>query len=375
MSVRAAGCATGLRRFGVGWLLAALGAGLHAATFQAGEWPVDVTVVPDQPTITLGEPTWLSFKVTNRSDEGLQILVGGDYQNDLGRPASFTIRTVGQDGKWVAQLDAGDGTGGLIGPRDLPPGGSQVFRLFVPHWATFTEAGSYTFICRRTLQLLRPAPDGNFVKQPTSDVSVEVRTKLGVLPRDADRMGRLIAELGETMLRAGGEKAGDDPTVGLAWIDDPRVVPYFRRALKIRSYALKFVAVYALGKFATEEALEGLKAGMATSAADFDYTRSESSGQLAVNIRVAAAGALSRCPHPQAREFLLAQRHDEAESVRLAVLHAVARLPPAQAKPLLEETTRDQSAFVRDEAQRYLTKLGQKTQRDAPKYGSAARAR
>src|SRR5687767_5446655 len=62
---------------------------IHAATFQAGPWPVEVTLVADKPVILLGEPTSVSYIVRNLSRDNLEILVGGDYQNELGRPASF----------------------------------------------------------------------------------------------------------------------------------------------------------------------------------------------------------------------------------------------------------------------------------------------
>jgi hypothetical protein len=351
------GCALGRRLFGVCGALAAFGASLHGTVFQAGEWPVEVTVAADHPTIILGEPTWLSFTVANLSNEPLQILVGGDYQNDLGRPASFTVRVVGRDGKWVPVPDAGRGTGGLIGPRDLPAHGRYVFRLFLPHWATFTEAGTYEIICRRTLQLLRPAADGAFARQPTSDIAVEVRTTLGVLPRDSLRMKAVIDELGKQMLEADGEKPGDEAVIALAWIDDPRVVPYFIRALEIRSYTLKFIAVRLFGRFATEEALAGLKSALALTAADFDGVTPEKSAELAARIRSAAVDALARSGHPQARELLVAQRRDPAERVRLSVVRAVGRMPRAQSVPLLQEMAKDGSAEVRAEAKRHLGSL------------------
>jgi HEAT repeat protein len=77
----------------------------------------------------------------------------------------------------------------------------------------------------------------------------------------------------------------------------------------------------------------------------------------AANLRVAAAAALHRCEHPKAREFLVAQRHDQAEGVRIMVLHALDAMPPAQAAPVLREMIKDPSPRVREEAQRYLARL------------------
>ena len=62
----------------VGCLVTGSSVNLPAVTHRAGPWPMEVTVVADQPVIMLGEPTWLSFTVRNLSEENLQILVGGD---------------------------------------------------------------------------------------------------------------------------------------------------------------------------------------------------------------------------------------------------------------------------------------------------------
>lgn len=326
---------------------------LPAATYNAGEWRVDVNVIADEPSIMLGEPTWLSFSVTNLTNEPLQILVGGDDYNELGRPSSFAVRAVGHDGGWVAVPEAAHGRRGLIGPKDLPPRGSYVFRLFVPHWAKFSEAGIYDLICRRSLQLLRPAADGAFMKQPITEIEVEARTKLVVVARDSARMQDLIARLGEQMLEANGEKHGDEATVGLAWIDDPRVVPYFVRALRIRSYAMRFIAIQMLGRHGTGEAVAGLTSALALTAADFEGS-TEHAAEVAGRIRAAAIGALSRCRQPQAKELLAAHRRDPSERVRESVVLALARMPREQVRPWLEDMLKDVKPAIRAEAERAL---------------------
>lgn len=334
-----------------------------AATFRAGSWPLEVSLAPDQPVVMLGEPAWLSFTVKNLSGENLQILVGGDYGNELGRPASFEVKTTRSDGKWVSQPDVGPSSGGLVGTEDLPAGGSYVFRLFMPHWAAFTETGKYTIACRRTLQVFRKVPDGaDLRRQPTIDVIADARTTLQLEAPDSTGMGRLITELGEAMVRAGGNKPGDEAVIALAWIDDPRVVPYFRAAFALRSYALKFIAVQVFGRFGTEDAFEGLRLAMQTRATDFDSARGEPLPELAAKIRAAAAGSLSRSKHPQAREFLINFRRDEVENVRITVLHAIGRLPPAQALPLVREMADDPSPRVSEEARRYVAALSRRAE-------------
>jgi hypothetical protein len=252
----------------------------------------------------------------------------------------------------------GFSTGGLIGPKPLPAGGTYEFRLFLPHWATFERHGEYNVWCRRRLQLLPAGVGADFAKHPTSDVETEARTRIRVDPADPAALGRLIDEYGQLMLGAEGEKEGDAAVLALSWIEDPRVVPHFARAFAIRSYALKFIALHVLGKFPTDEAFAALQRAMKTSASDFNSASSEQAARSAASIRVAAAAALRRCKHPQAREFLVAQRNDPAEGVRLAVVHEIGLMPPVAAIPLLQEMAKDPSARVREEALRYLAVTG-----------------
>jgi hypothetical protein len=343
-------------------LITSFGGAAFATTYQAGPWSVDVTLVTDKPRILLGEPTSVSFVVRNLSEENLAVLVGGDYRNELGRPSSFEVRVRRSDGQWVDQPKVGFSMGGIVGPQPLPAGGAYTFRLFLPHWATFETHGSYTVSARRTLQLLRAGSGMNFTKETTTDVVTQAEVKLEVEPRDPAALGELIKEYGEQMVRAAGGPEGDAAVLALAWIDDSRVVPYFRRALAIRSYTLKFIALHALGKFSTDEAFAALQAGMQAKPADFDAASGEQSFQTAATIRAVAAGALSRCKHPKARQFLLEQRHDTSEGVRITVLHVLGAMPSAEAIPLLQEMTQDKNPRVREEAERYLA-----LQRTTPK--------
>jgi hypothetical protein len=328
---------------------------LEAAVFQGGAWSVEVTLEPDKPSIVLGEPTWVSFTVRNLSSENLQLLVGGDYQNELGRPSSFDVRVRRDDGQWVDQPKVGVSSGGLIGPKPLPGGETYVFRLFLPHWATFQTHGVYTIVTRRTLQLQPASAGANFAKEPITEVGVNAQTKLNIEPANTAELGRVIADYGETMLKAAGEKEGDDAVLALSWINDERVVPYFSRALAIRSYAIKFIAVQALAKFSTDEAFAALQTAMKTKASDFGVASVERGESIAGNIRTAAAGALLRSNHPKARTFLLAQRNDAAEGVRLAVVHTLGATTTTDTVPLLQEMTRDGSPRVSEEARRYLS--------------------
>src|SRR5215471_16809456 len=94
---------------------------------EAASRQLEVSLVVDKPKIMLGEPVYFSFIVQNESDQNLQVIVGGDYRNSLGRPESFSVTVTRDDGKPVLQPDAGMSFGGLIGPQKLPAEGNYVF--------------------------------------------------------------------------------------------------------------------------------------------------------------------------------------------------------------------------------------------------------
>jgi len=308
----------------------------------------------------IGEPIYLSFIVQNDSNQDLQVLVGGDYRNALGRPETFTVTVLREDGKHVPQPVAGPGFGGLVGPQKLASWGSYTFKLFLPHWATFAESGKYRIVAKRTLNLRQYRPDGWDFKEKTTDVQTEATATIEVVPPDSERMGELIEDLGTTMLSGRSDKA-EAAGYTLSYIQDDRVVPYFVKALETNSYELKSRACGALSKFNEEAAFQALKRAMETKGENIgDTTTKELANQLANNIRLAAAGALAKSPHPGAVPFLLSKRDDTYEGVRITVLHVLGKMKPEEAIPILQEMAHDQSKTVSDEAKRYINLLSPK---------------
>src|SRR5579885_2348941 len=88
------------------------------------ESSIETALVPEKATVMIGEPAYLSFVVNNLSDQGLQIAIGGDYRNALGRPESFKVIVIAKNGDKVPQPDAGPGFGGVLGTGKLPAKGS-----------------------------------------------------------------------------------------------------------------------------------------------------------------------------------------------------------------------------------------------------------
>ncbi len=324
---------------------------------EAANRQLEVSLVIDKPKIMLGEPVYLSFIVQNESDQDLQVLVGGDYRNSLGRPETFNVTVTKDDGKRVPQPDAGMSFGGLIGPQKLPAKGNYMFRLFLPHWAAFDEVGNYIIVAKRTLKLRKYSSNRWDFNETTIDVPAQAEATIEVVPSDRARMGEVIEDLGTTMLTARWDKA-EAAADTLSYIQDERVIPYFGRALETNDYELKFKALGALAKFNDDGAFQTIKKGMETKGEDIGNTTNEKvANQLAENIRNAAAAALAKSPHPAAIPFLLSRRNDPSEGVRITVLHVLGKMKPEDAIPILQEMVRDRNERVSKEAKRYLDLL------------------
>ena len=178
----------------------------------------------------------------------------------------------------------------------------------------------------------------------------------------------------------GGDSAKrQEATKALALIDDPRVIPWYLKAMDTDSSDLKRAALDRLAEFPGDAALEGIKKGMKTQRPDSgDFTdllanggwvqvrgTARASGATATpdllaqaaeadGVRLAAARALTRSPHPQTQKLLLSMWDDPSPAVRMTVLRVVEKLPPAEALPLLQEMSQTLNHDVGFEAGLYL---------------------
>jgi hypothetical protein len=343
-----------------GLLLVAAGAApapREEAFISVGGRRVGVALAPERAEFLLGEPATVLFALHNYSDQELQVIEGGDYRNNLGRPESFKVTVRDSDGTAVPQPDAGDNAGGISAPRKIPAGGSYSFRLFLPHWATISQPGIYTMTAGRKLEFLKDKARG-LARADFITVEANVATSLKVLPASPEDLGRIIDRLGTALLVPGEDTWPDTPAKRLASIHDERTIPWWTRAFATRSYELKFNALAALAEFDRAEVFEVLQRGMDVRPADLDGAGPGQVGeQYAMNIRHAAAVALARSPHPAAQAFLISCRNDESSGVRTTILHVLGKMPPDAAIPILEEMASDKDSGVSQEAKRYLALL------------------
>jgi hypothetical protein len=332
---------------------------VSAEVYQVNQSLLEVTLLAEKPTIMLGEPAYLSFLVKNQSKLDLQVLVGGDYRNALGRPDSFAVTITDENGRLVSQPDAGPALGGIVGPQKIPASGSYTFKLFLPDWAIFKKIGTYSIVAKRTLKISKYAAK-DWDKDQSAGIQAQASTKIRIVPLNNDAMGTILATLGHTMLSARYDES-EIATKRLMAIQDKRVIPYFVKAFATRDYSKKYAALGALAPFNDDAALDVLRQGMEAKGAEMgeEPLTPAVANSLAENIRTAAAQDLARSPHPGAIPFLLSKRTDPSEGVRITVLHALGKMKPKVALPILQEMVRDKNKRVRDEADRYIKLLTQ----------------
>jgi len=167
-------------------------------------------------------------------------------------------------------------------------------------------------------------------------------------------IGELIEELGIQML---GKDAAASVRAArsLSMVEDERVIPWYLKAMDTNSYSLKFRALDRLAMFKSDEAFRGLKKAMATQGPDIGNCTTEAlAAGSASNIRHAAAGALSRSQHPDAKRLLLSMWNDPYDGVRITVLHALGKMDSEESLELLRRMAKDADETVRNEAKRYL---------------------
>ena len=173
-------------------------------------------------------------------------------------------------------------------------------------------------------------------------------------PLDPRRVEQTIRDLGKRLLDKNCQ-ISEEAARALSLIDDERVIPCYLKAMDTDSYHLKFVALDRLARFNSDEALRGLRKGMTTQGSDIgNCSNATVAAELANNIRTAAAQALARSPHPDARQLLLSMWDDPYAGVRLDVVHALGKMQSEESLSLLKKMSKDPDERVGGEALRYL---------------------
>ena len=156
---------------------------------------------------------------------------------------------------------------------------------------------------------------------------------------DPATLGPLIEKLGRKMF-SGDCDVSQEAVRALSLVDDPRVVPWYVKAMDTDQYDLKFAALDRLARFNSDAAIEGIKQGMRPQKDERDKDV----------IRHLAASALLRSPHPQAKKLLLTMRDDPYREVRVIVVEALGKMHDKESLDLLEKLSHDADKGVREQA-------------------------
>jgi hypothetical protein len=113
-----------------------------------------------QTEFALGEPIWVTFRVTNEGDKPFAFVVGGDYRF-TGRHERFSISAVDELGEKVPDPipDPSRGDGISWEPK-VELGKPYTEELLVNRRCAFSKPGRYTLTCRRTLNINKDSDAG-----------------------------------------------------------------------------------------------------------------------------------------------------------------------------------------------------------------------
>ncbi|HKV33357.1 MAG TPA: HEAT repeat domain-containing protein [Pyrinomonadaceae bacterium] len=308
--------------------------------------PVQIRLTPDQKTIMLGEPLFISFEVTNVSGEKLCLGVNNDFINVLGRPQRFKVSVRTAEGRYLRKIDV-PGDGGAVDCDPIEPGETYSVRLFLPHWVTIERAGSYETYVTRQMSFFR-YPFSKF-QRPRYSMLAEAKTDFTVVPADENKMGSVINALGSVMLDAGDPEAIDS-AMALASIDDKRVISYFAEALgrfgnvgfamgRDGEYTISSRSITALATYDDDQAIAALQAAMKSTSDD---------------VRLLVAKALGASPHRSASTLLMKMQDDSYYFVRLRVAQGLKNVETTEAKATLQKLLKDESNDVREAARESL---------------------
>lgn len=307
--------------------------------YQLEETTIVAGFQPDESQLILGQPTFVTFTVTNRTGKPYRFMVGGDNRGSV-RHNNFHITAVDEEGQAVKDPYNYNHFGGLAQEITLNPGETHTERLFLGHWLAFERPGKYTVTCQRTLEDFG-AESGN------AKLAIETKFPLEVLPYNQQKMALAIAKFSAQIDQASGEELRQ-ATIALASIDDPAVISPLAQSLQRGDFLNKLPALEGLAKFTNEAASTALVMGLQ----DGDHV-----------VRRAAADALRQAGKiEQAASFMLTKLADPSPAVRQQAAQALGETQSEAAIAPLTVALNDTESAVRCAAAVSLGRLGGKSE-------------
>ncbi len=282
----------------------------------------------------LGEPIYMDFDVKNLSNVELGVLWDGDYRNEFGRPDSFNVKVINSKGETLQKTQT-LGMGGLMGFQKITVGGNFNFRLYLPHWAKIEKTGDYKIEIEKSLIVKKY--DRKIENMPNSKngILVKVTSQINVNPSNYQKMGEVIDEIGEQLIKK------DDTAERLVpFIEDERIIKYLIEAIENNHWLMRHLA-----KFNNDLALNALLSKI-----------NDDSEDVRRNVSITLASSV----HSKATIYLLKMRNDKFYPIRLDVVHFLGKSKTTESTKILKEMIKDEDKLVSEESIRYLTERGEK---------------
>jgi len=177
-----------------------------------------------------------------------------------------------------------------------------------------------------------------------------VTVPLRVPQFEAAVIARQIDELGAKML------TGDGPArASLSLVADPRVTPWYVKALDGRDYWLKLAALDRLARLPGDAAFAAIQRALGTKATDLDVSdHPENAPGMAKHVRGMAAVALARSPHAGAARLLEARWQKLDQDAKVKVVFAWGAMKTGKSQTLLEHASDDADPKVREHSRQFL---------------------
>ncbi|MEM9847903.1 MAG: hypothetical protein AAF847_08430 [Bacteroidota bacterium] len=286
----------------------------------------------------------MNFIIKNKYRKPLFIKEGGDYRS--GRQISFDLTIIAPSGDTIERPKIWGAMGGRVWYHKLMPNEERTYKLSLPVWGKFKEAGKHEIFISKTFVISPTSLYERWDKQQKFYRSVETAYKASnrtiFIKEDQQALHRLIDNLieyikietegrvtspsgyrvNETTMRSVSDSLSNSIYL-FQFIEDEHVIPFITEAFKENKYLPKTILLYMLSKFVgNQEAFETLLHA-AQGASSTESKISENSITIirtASDIRQSALGIIMKFDDKAALDFLIDKQHDNFPEERYYIL-------------------------------------------------------
>lgn len=190
-------------------------------TFAQNASPVSYSL--DSPNVIPGEPVFLEFVVHNSSLGALKLDLGQDRKQNFVFDVNFPDGTTGSDLRKALH----DGLA-ASGEVSVAAGERYTQTLLLNEWVNFNAPGMYVV----DVDVATPMQLGDGSAAPIP----RFVTRVNVLPRDNQRLTRILTALTEQISAERSVGRARDLALALSYVRDPIAVPFLREAYKRNRY-------------------------------------------------------------------------------------------------------------------------------------------